>query len=191
MKTYLKYFLWSSIFAVIALAACFLVGGWRAVVIGATLGILEISLSFDNAVVNASVLSGMSPVWRKRFLFWGILIAVFGARLLIPVFIVSITASISPIAVFHAAFFDAATYAHLIENINVYVSGFGSSFLGMVFLKFFFDQNKSRHWIPWIETYMQKLGVIESIQALVMLVVTASFATGLSHFSDIASTAQT
>ncbi len=175
MKTYFQYFLYSTAFAVLALVACYLIGGWKAVLIGATLGILEISLSFDNAVVNASVLSGMSAVWRRRFLFWGILIAVFGARLLIPILIVSITASITPLAAFHAAFFDTETYAHLIESIHVYVSGFGAAFLGMVFLKFFFDENKSHHWIPWIEKWMQKLGVVESIQALVMLVVTVSF----------------
>jgi hypothetical protein len=180
MKTYLQYFTYSTIFAIIALITCYLIGGWKAVIIGATLGILEISLSFDNAVVNASVLTNMSAIWRKRFLFWGILIAVFGARLLIPIFIVAITAAMNPIAVFHAAFFDTATYAHLIENIHIYVSGFGSAFLGMVFLKFFFDENKSHHWIPWIEKYMQKLGVIESIQALVMLLITVLFAGILS-----------
>jgi hypothetical protein len=141
---------------------------------------LEISLSFDNAVVNASVLSSMDEVWRKRFLTWGILIAVFGVRLLIPILIVSITAGLSPLAVFHAAFFDTAEYAKLIEHIHVYVSGFGSAFLGMVFLKFFFDENKENHWIPFIERYMQKLGVIESIQTLILLIVTVGFSSVLS-----------
>ncbi len=175
MKTYLHYFLYSSLFTIIALIACFLVGGWKAVLIGATLGILEISLSFDNAVVNASVLTNMNAIWRRRFLFWGILIAVFGARLVIPIIIVAITSGMNPVAVFHAAFFDTKTYAHLIENIHIYVSGFGSAFLGMVFLKFFFNGNKEHHWIHWIEKYMQKLGVIESVQSLIMLIVIVSF----------------
>ncbi len=190
MKTYLQYFTYSTIFAILALIACYFVGGWKAVLIGTTLGILEISLSFDNAVVNASVLNTMSAIWRRRFLFWGILIAVFGARLLIPIFIVAVTAGMNPLAVFHAAFFDTATYAHLIENIHIYVSGFGSAFLGMVFLKFFFDENKSHHWIPWIEKYMQKLGVIESIQALIMLIVTVLFASVIGRMPDIAAGAQ-
>lgn len=177
MSTFLKYFLNSSIFTVIAIITCFYLGGTSAVIIGITLSILEISLSFDNAVVNASVLSSMDEVWRKRFLTWGILIAVFGARLIIPILIVSITAGMSPVAVFNAAFFDTATYAHLIENIHIYVSGFGSAFLGMVFLKFFFDENKENHWIPFIEKYMQKLGTIESVQSLMMLIVTAGFST--------------
>ena len=177
MSTFLKYFLNSSLFTVIAIITCFYLGGTSAVIIGITLSILEISLSFDNAVVNASVLSSMDEVWRKRFLTWGILIAVFGARLVIPILIVSITAGMNPIAVFNAAFFDTATYAHLIENIHIYVSGFGSAFLGMVFLKFFFDESKENHWIPFIEKYMQKLGTIESVQSLVMLAVTAGFST--------------
>jgi hypothetical protein len=40
------------------------------------LSVLEISLSFDNAVVNATVLKKMDDVWKKRFLTWGIAIAV-------------------------------------------------------------------------------------------------------------------
>ena len=42
------------------------------------LAVLEISLSFDNAIVNANKLKEMSPVWQRRFLTWGIIIAVFG-----------------------------------------------------------------------------------------------------------------
>lgn len=179
MNTFLKYFLNSSLFTIIALITCFYLGGTAAVLIGITLSVLEISLSFDNAVVNASVLGTMEEIWRKRFLTWGILIAVFGARLVIPILIVSITAGMSPVAVFHAAFFDTAAYAELIEHIHVYVSGFGSSFLGMVFLKFFFDENKENHWIPIIERYMQKIGVIESVQTLIMLIVTVGFSTVL------------
>lgn len=175
MQTFLKYFLTSSVFTVIALIVCFYVGGISAVIVGATLSILEISLSFDNAVVNASVLSSMEEVWKKRFLTWGMLIAVFGARLLIPILVISITAGMNPLAVINAAFFDTTEYARLIEHIHIYVSGFGSAFLGMVFLKFFFDENKDKHWVPFIERYMQKLGVIESVQTLLMLIVTACF----------------
>jgi hypothetical protein len=40
----------------------------KAPFIVAVLGVLEVSLSFDNAVVNAKVLAGMDAVWRHRFL---------------------------------------------------------------------------------------------------------------------------
>ena len=54
------------------------------------LGLMELSLSFDNAVVNATVLKNMSTVWQRRFLTWGMIIAVFGVRFLLPVAIVSV-----------------------------------------------------------------------------------------------------
>lgn len=190
MKTYLRYFLYSSILTILALIVCYMIGGWKAVLIGATLGILEISLSFDNAVVNASVLTSMSEVWRRRFLFWGILIAVFGARLLIPIFIVSATSGLNPVTVFKAAFIDTETYAALINNIHIYVSGFGAAFLGMVFLKFFFNENKTHHWIKGIEKYMQKLGVVESIQALIMLIVTVCFSELIASHVSVAAKAE-
>ena len=58
------------------------------------LSILEVSLSFDNAVVNAKYLKKMSPLWQKLFLTVGILIAVFGMRLVFPIVIVAVTAGL-------------------------------------------------------------------------------------------------
>src|SRR5688500_13116767 len=63
----------------------------------AVLAILEVSLSFDNAVVNATVLKQMTPVWRRRFITWGIAIAVFGMRIVFPLLIVAIIARIDPL----------------------------------------------------------------------------------------------
>ena len=62
----------------------------------AVLATLEVSLSFDNAVVNATVLKEMTPVWRQRFLTWGIAIAVFGMRIVFPLAIVALIARIDP-----------------------------------------------------------------------------------------------
>ncbi|MCB2057604.1 MAG: DUF475 domain-containing protein, partial [Novosphingobium sp.] len=61
------------------------------------LAVLEISLSFDNAVVNAVVLEDMDEVWQQRFLTWGMVIAVFGMRIVFPLAIVAIAAGIGPI----------------------------------------------------------------------------------------------
>ena len=61
------------------------------------LSVLEISLSFDNAVVNATVLEDMDKVWQRRFLTWGMLIAVFGMRFVFPLAIVAIAAGLGPI----------------------------------------------------------------------------------------------
>ena len=53
-----------------------MVYGAEAAFLVLVLAILEISLSMDNAVVNASVLKDMTPIWQKRFMTWGIVIAV-------------------------------------------------------------------------------------------------------------------
>jgi hypothetical protein len=68
-------------------------GALNVMFILAVLGILETSLSFDNAIVNASIFKDWSPVWRQRFITWGILIAVFGMRIVFPLVIVAIAAS--------------------------------------------------------------------------------------------------
>ena len=68
--------------------------GFACVFIASVLAILEISLSFDNAVVNAMKLEGMSEKWRHRFITWGILIAVFGMRFLFPLAVVAIFAKL-------------------------------------------------------------------------------------------------
>ena len=50
--------------------------------------LFEIISSVDNAVINASVLKTMPEKYRKIFLFWGILFAVFVVRGLLPFLIV-------------------------------------------------------------------------------------------------------
>jgi uncharacterized protein len=73
-------------------------GGLSTMFIVAVLAILEVSLSFDNAVVNATVLKQMTPVWRRRFITWGIAIAVFCMRIVFPLLIVAIIARIDPLS---------------------------------------------------------------------------------------------
>ena len=74
------------------------------------LAVLEVSLSFDNAIVNASVLKSMEEKWQRRFLTWGILVAVFGMRLVLPVLIVSLAGGGSIAEVATLALTDAAEY---------------------------------------------------------------------------------
>ena len=80
----------------VSLVVAFLYAGVTGLVLCAILGILEISLSFDNAVVNATVLERMSAFWQRIFLTIGVLIAVFGMRLVFPLLIVGITAQPQP-----------------------------------------------------------------------------------------------
>ena len=67
-----------------------LAGAVSAMYIVLVLAAMEVSLSFDNAVVNAGVLKDMDAFWRKMFLTVGIFVAVFGMRLVFPVAIVSV-----------------------------------------------------------------------------------------------------
>ena len=60
--------------------------GFVSVFIVAVLAVLEVSISFDNAVVNAIKLEKMNERWRHRFLTWGIAIAVFGMRFFCRIF---------------------------------------------------------------------------------------------------------
>ena len=62
----------------------------------AVLAVLEISFSFDNAIVNAHKIRDMRPEWQCRFLTWGIVIAVFGMRIVFPLLIVVIAANVGP-----------------------------------------------------------------------------------------------
>ncbi len=77
------------------------------------LAILEISLSFDNAIVNANKLKAMTPVWRRRFPTWGILIAVFGMRIVFPLAVVAIAAWIDPVSAVVLAWAEPQEYGRI------------------------------------------------------------------------------
>ncbi|MBP6363069.1 MAG: DUF475 domain-containing protein [Novosphingobium sp.] len=126
------------------------------------LSILEISLSFDNAVVNAAVLKDMDEVWQRRFLTWGMVIAVFGMRIVFPLAIVAIAAGLGPIEALNLSLNDPARYEAIVSSAHVGIAGFGGAFLAMVGLSFFFDGEKDVHWIGWIE---QKLSLVSNIKA--------------------------
>jgi hypothetical protein len=139
-------------------------GALQALFITSVLAVLEVSLSFDNAIVNAMVLKGMTPLWRHRFLTWGMLIAVFGMRLIFPLAIVSVVGKIDPWSALMMATFRPHEYAHLMESAHLGVSAFGGTFLLMVALRYFYDETKDLHWIAAIEKPLSKLGKIEEIE---------------------------
>lgn len=117
------------------------------------LGILEVSLSFDNAVINATKLELMPKIWQRRFLTWGILVAVFGMRLVFPILIVSAFAGINIIDTVNLALFNSAQYSHHLEQCGPMISAFGGMFLYMIFLTFIFDKEKDCHWVKPIEKF--------------------------------------
>jgi hypothetical protein len=119
------------------------------------LGVLEVSLSFDNAVINATKLELMPKIWQRRFLTWGILVAVFGMRLIFPIVLVSIFAGINLLETVKLALFDGLAYSHHLESCNNLISMFGGSFLLMIFLTFIFDKEKETHWLPGEKHYIK------------------------------------
>jgi hypothetical protein len=168
-----------SVTVVILLAAAVL-GGWEVFVIVAILAILEISLSFDNAVVNATVLKRMSVLWQQIFLTVGILIAVFGMRLLFPLLLVAVTAGLGPREVIDLALNNPDAYASALEAAKPAIASFGGVFLGMIFLDFILEDRDIK-WLKWIERPLAKAGLVEALSIAVGLlgvVLTARYLAG-------------
>lgn len=134
------------------------------------LAVLEISLSFDNAVVNATVIKKMDAVWKRRFLTWGILIAVFGMRLVFPLAIVAIIAHINPIEALTMSLNEPARYAQLMQSAHLTVAAFGGMFLFMVFLHYFMNEEKEDHWIHVIEKPLVVVSQYKGVEIIVALV---------------------
>ena len=139
------------------------------------LAVLEISLSFDNAIVNANKLKDMTPVWQRRFLTWGILIAVFGMRIVFPLLIVVIAANIGPWEAMVLAAAQPDEYSRIMQDAHLPIAAFGGTFLMMVGLSFFFSHEKDVHWVRWLEERMQKYATIRGIEVAIVLVVVLVF----------------
>ncbi|AWT43017.1 MULTISPECIES: DUF475 domain-containing protein [Streptomyces] len=176
----LKTFGWSFAVTALGLVAAVFYGGWEAFGIVAILSILEISLSFDNAVVNAGILKKMNAFWQKIFLTVGVLIAVFGMRLVFPVVIVAISAKMGPIEAVDLALNNKDRYQELVTDAHPAIAAFGGMFLLMIFLDFIFE-DRDIQWLRWIERPLAKLGKVDMlsvcISLIVLLITSFTFAT--------------
>jgi len=165
----MRHFYVSHIVTIIGLFLAYLWAGAEGVFITALLMFMEVSLSFDNAVINATILKDMSAKWQKRFLTWGMVIAVFGMRLLFPVLLVSFATGLPIIEVSTLAFENPTEYSKHILAANVEIASFGGMFLLMVFLHFIFDEGKEIHWLGKIEEKLSKAGKLESVEILMAI----------------------
>ncbi len=143
------------------------------------LSILEVSLSFDNAVVNATVLREMDPVWQRRFLTWGILIAVFAMRIIFPVAIVAIAADLGPVDAVRLSLNDPQEYERIVEGAHISIAGFGGAFLAMVGLSFFFDSDKDIHWIATLEKRIARFSSVPAVEIGLVLTFVYAISTAL------------
>ena len=144
------------------------------------LSILEISLSFDNAVVNATVLREMDEKWQRRFLTWGILIAVFGMRIIFPLAIVAIAANLDPLSAINLSLSDPERYEAIVSSAHVGIAGFGGAFLTMVGLSFFFDGDKDVDWIRGLELWLRRFSEVKAAEIGILLIILYSISTMLA-----------
>jgi len=178
----------SIVITIASLAAAFFYGATtgnalEALVLCAILGVLEVSLSFDNAVINATILERMSEFWQKIFLTIGILIAVFGMRLVFPLAIVWVTAGLGPVAAFDLALnpppegSGQPSYEELLTSAHPQIAAFGGMFLLMLFLNYIFEDREIK-WLTWLEAPLAKLGKLDQLAVVVAgvaLVLAAEF----------------
>ena len=172
----MKHFYFDIVFTVIALA----VAAWWGMSHGGSaamftalfttliLAVMEISLSFDNAVVNASVLKHWDKFWKTIFLTVGMLIAVFGMRLVFPIVIVAVTADMGMIDVVNMALNNPKEYSAKLMAHHAEISAFGGMFLLLVFLNFIFDE-KEVHWFDWLERRLARFGKIDAMSVFVAI----------------------
>jgi len=160
-------------------------GAVTALWITGVLGIMEVSLSFDNAVVNASVLKDWNPFWQKLFLTVGILVAVFGMRLIFPLAIVAVATGLDLFQVWTMATTTPQEYSRHLMDVHAEVAAFGGAFLLLVFLNFLFDEEKDIHWIGWIEEKAGNVGTegLAILLALVAVFIAVELVPAEKHFS--------
>jgi hypothetical protein len=191
LSTTVRYFRWPIIATIAGLLLAFWLG-WTYtqnfagavayLMIGTVLAILEISLSFDNAIVNANKLKTMCPIWQRRFLTWGILIAVFGMRIIFPLAVVAVAAGIGPLATIRLAVSNPQDYARIMQDSHLSVAAFGGSFLMMVALNYFIDEGKAVDWIRALERQLRRCASIRGLQITMVLVVVLAVASMLPSY---------
>lgn len=161
---------------------------FKALAVTAILAVMEVSLSFDNAVVNASVLKHWDKFWRTLFLTVGIIVAVFGMRLVFPLLIVGITADMGMIEVAKLALNNPVEYSAKLMAHHAEIAAFGGLFLLLVFLNFLFDDEKDTHWFHWLEVRLAKLANVQAMSIFIALVALIVMAMNVPEISRLAVT---
>jgi len=148
----------SGILTLLSLIAVFHFLGPQAAFVTLILIVIEVTFSFDNAIVNAKVLMTMSRFWQQMFLTVGVVIAVFGMRLIFPILLVMLTAGLPWNEVVNLALNNPEMYAKELNDAHVSIASFGGMFLLMLCLHFFFDASRKVRWIDIIEKPLQRIG---------------------------------
>lgn len=115
---------------------------------------IEIAFSFDNAVVNAQTLVLLNPFWQRMFLTVGVVLAIFGMRLVFPIAIVAITAHLPWLDVWNLALHQPSVYAAKLSLAAPSIEAFGGAFLLMLSLHFFVEDRE----VQWLRRFERPLG---------------------------------
>lgn len=137
------------------------------------LTLLEVTFSFDNAVINSKILIRMSALWQKLFLTVGIFIAVFVVRFALPLLIVMFATGISFGNVVDLALNHPVQYGNELHKAGPIINAFGGTFLLMIAIGFFVDRQKSIHWLKSIEQLFVYMSRVPFMKLIIMSIVTA------------------
>ena len=148
-------------------------GGIGALWLFIVLAILEVTFSFDNAVINSRILARMSDLWVKLFLTVGIFIAVFVVRFALPILVVQFATGLSFGDVVNLALNDPERYGDELHHAAPIIEAFGGTFLLMLGVSYFLDHDKVVHWLSPIERQLARAGKIRFIKLLFMVAVMA------------------
>jgi len=153
----------AAIASVLTLLLVFLKAGPSAVLPVLVLAVIEITFSFENAVINSQVLSKFNKFWQTVFLTLGIAIAVFGVRLILPLILVSGTSGHSMSQVISLALHSPDQYASELNSAYPLIAAFGGVFLLLIGLRFFGERREVR-WLNTVEAplaeFNQPWGVV-------------------------------
>jgi hypothetical protein len=106
--------------------------------------LFETIISVDNAVINAEVLSTMSARARRWFLIYGLIIAVFAVRGLLPWLIVwAANPSLGPVKALTSTFSEDPNIAKVIEESSPFLLIGGGVFLIFLFFHWLFIEAKN------------------------------------------------
>ncbi|MCK9578359.1 DUF475 domain-containing protein [bacterium] len=120
--------------------------------------VFEIVSSIDNAIINAHVLKTLPNKFRKIFLFWGIIFAVFIVRGFLPFVIVWMTdPSLSLFQVIGAAFSSDEAVSKSLESSKPLLLLGGGAYLFLIFISWLFLEEKK--YAFFLEKYIHKQGV--------------------------------
>jgi hypothetical protein len=172
----LRIFFISALISIGSMGLVWYLMGPQAAFLTFVLMLVEVTFSFDNAIINARILATMNRFWQQMFITVGLVIAVFGMRLVFPIVLVMITTGLGAGHVVDLALNHPEQYSQELELAHPLISSFGGMFLLMLGLAFFFDPGREERWINVIERPLQRLGkwwIYTGIATVVLAIIAA------------------